>query len=273
MDHKAAVETLRNGVKSLSDSDTFKAYLETRAKFHAYSWHNTMMIFFQRKDATHVAGFNRWKDLGRFVKKGEKGIAIFAPMMYAKKDQSTGEKTGEVLRGFRVVHVFDIAQTDGKTLPEAPMPKELTGEEGSEIFEAMAEFATRGGLNVLREFDGFSDDRKGDFCREAKQIRIRAGLSPLQAAKTLAHECSHWILHSQPAGAALGREIKETEAEAAAFIALARVGLKMDEYSFAYIAHWSGGDMKTLEESLSRIERAAEEIVHAIESRTVSLVS
>lgn len=267
MDHKTAVETLKNGVKTLADSETFKAYLALRAKFHTYSWHNTMMIFFQSPKATQVAGFNRWKELGRFVKKGEKGIAIFAPMMYAKKDAATGEKTGETLRGFRVVHVFDVAQTDGNPLPEAPMPKELDGTEGAEAFEALADFATNGGLNVLRDFDAFTDDRKGDFSREAKQIRIRAGLSQLQSLKTLAHECAHWILHSSPAGSALAREIKETEAEGAAFIALARLGLKSDDYSFAYIAHWAAGDVKILDESLARIEKAAEEIVHAVESR------
>lgn len=267
MDRTVALETLRNGVASLASSEAFQAYLKVSAKFHSYSWRNRLMIALQRPDASHVAGFNKWKELGRWVKRGEKGIAIFAPMMFAKKDAETGEKTGEMLRGFRIVHVFDIAQTEGKPLPVPPMPEQLTGDQDGGIFPALVDFATHGGLTVLPDFATFPDERNGDYSPLEHQIRIRAGLSILQRAKTMAHECAHWILHTSDEGRALAREVKETEAEAAAFLALARFGFPSDAYSFAYIAHWAAGDMKILEASLERINKAADEIAYAVESR------
>lgn len=273
MDRTQALDVLRNGIKTFSDSEAFRAYLETRARFRTYSFNNTMMIHFQKPGATYVAGFRKWLELGRYVKRGEKGIAIFAPMMYAKKDPDSGEKTGNILRGFRVVHVFDYAQTDGNPLPDPPMPKQLEGDGGGDIFDALRDFAEHGGLTVLPAFDAFPDERNGDYTPGEKQIRIRAGLSMLQRVKTMAHECAHWILHTNPEGAALSREVKETEAEAAAFLALAGFGLRSDQYSFAYVAHWASGDLRILESSLSRIDRAATEIAHAVQSRIVSTVA
>jgi antirestriction protein ArdC len=261
-----ALEALRAGIKAISDSQSFQEYLKSAARFHNYSLYNRLLIWSQRRDATLVAGFNAWKDQGRYVKKGEKGIAILAPMFVKKTDSLTGEKK-ESLVGFRSVYVFDVKQTDGKPLPEIPMPKELTGEQGGELLGAMVDFAQHGGLTVLPSFREFPDERNGDYSPADKQIRLRAELSTVQKAKTMAHECAHWILHTSPEGSRLSREAKETEAEAAAFLALAAFGIPTDQYSFAYIAGWSAGDMNLLEKSLGRIQRAAEEIGHAIRSR------
>lgn len=266
MDRTAALAMLKDGVKKLGESGAFQRYLEVSARFHNYSPMNRMMIAIQRPDATRVAGFNTWKDLGRWVRKGEKGIAIWAPMFFAKKDQD-GNKTGEILRGFRVVHVFDVAQTEGKELPAPVTAERLTGEEDGGIFEALVDFAKHGGLSVQEAFAAFPPERDGDYSPMGKEIRIRAGLAQLQRAKTMAHECAHWILHSDDKGGALAREVKETEAEAAAFLALARFGFRSDDYSFPYVAGWASGDVTVLEKSLARIEKAADEIIHAIESR------
>ena len=106
--------------------------LKVASKFHRYSFNNQLMIMLQRPDATHVAGFNKWKSLGRTVMRGEKGLAIFAPCAYRMKieDDDGNEKTFQQLRGFRVVHVFDISQTEGKELPDldAVRPKLLDGD-------------------------------------------------------------------------------------------------------------------------------------------------
>jgi len=266
MDRKDALELLKTGVRSLGQDGAFQAYLEVSARFHSYSLRNRLMIALQRPEATRVAGFNAWKDLGRFVKKGEKGIAIWAPMIFSKKDEA-GKKTDE-LRGFRIVHVFDVAQTDGRALPEAPAgPQRLTGQDDGGIFPSLVDFAQHGGLTVQEAFASFPDERNGDYTPSEKQIRIRAGLAQVQRAKTMAHECAHWILHTDEKGSMLAREVKETEAEAAAFLVLARFGFRSDDYSFPYIAAWAGGDVTLMEASLSRIQKAADEIIHAVESR------
>ena len=112
---RAAHDKLQDAIAEIVSGDDWKRFLKVASKFHRYSFNNHLMIFLQRPDATVVAGFNRWKSLGRFVKKGEKGIVIFAPCRYKRKIATDDgeEKTQEQIRGFRVVHVFDISQTEG----------------------------------------------------------------------------------------------------------------------------------------------------------------
>ena len=77
------VDSIENGIKELFESDKYRKYLATMSRFHRYSVNNTMLIYMQRPDATHVAGFNKWRDqFGRNVLKGEKGIRIIAPTPY-----------------------------------------------------------------------------------------------------------------------------------------------------------------------------------------------
>ena len=128
-----------------------------------------------------------------------------------------------------------------------------------------------GGLTVNPACDTFPDERNGDFNRTDKEIRIRSGLSILQRAKTMAHECAHWLLHGTEASRELTDAQRETEAEACAYLTLARFGFPSDAYSFPYIAGWSAGQPSVLERSLSRISKAADEIVFAIEARIVEM--
>ena len=80
------VDSIENGIKELFESDKYRKYLATMSRFHRYSVNNTMLIYMQRPDATHVAGFNKWRNqFGRNVLKGEKGIRIIAPTPYKKK--------------------------------------------------------------------------------------------------------------------------------------------------------------------------------------------
>jgi antirestriction protein ArdC len=99
-------------------SDALKGYLATMSRFHKYSWGNILLIFTQKPHASHVAGFQAWRKLNRFVRKGEKGIAIFAPMV-VKKHNEAGQREDEQTRlfGFRTAYVFDESQTDGEPLP------------------------------------------------------------------------------------------------------------------------------------------------------------
>jgi len=93
-------------------SDTLKAYLATMSRFHRYSWGNLLLIMFQMPKATRVAGFQTWKTLGRFVKKGEKGIMILAPLVVQRGIKAAGEDGPEpenILLGFRPVYVWDEA--------------------------------------------------------------------------------------------------------------------------------------------------------------------
>ena len=127
------VDSIENGIKELFESDKYRQYLSTMSRFHRYSVNNTMLIYMQRPDATHVAGFNKWRNqFGRNVLKGEKGIRIIAPTPYKKKVEeikTDPETNAPVLDAdgkaiieekeiripmFKVVSVFDVSQTSFK---------------------------------------------------------------------------------------------------------------------------------------------------------------
>ena len=113
-----AIEELSQALEA-GHSEKLREYLGAMARFHRYSWHNVMLIASQRPDATHVAGFNTWKHLGRFVKKGAKGIMILAPIVNKKTyETALEEQQTETAVSFRAVYVFDQADTDGKPLAD-----------------------------------------------------------------------------------------------------------------------------------------------------------
>ena len=111
-------------------SVALSAFLKTMARFHRYSWGNQLLIHSQRPDATRVAGFRAWLALGRAVRRGEKGIAILAPLV--RKEPVFGvdqpEDADRCIVGFRTAYVFDVSQTDGDALPEIARPSGDPGE-------------------------------------------------------------------------------------------------------------------------------------------------
>src|SRR5207248_10712517 len=123
------LEQLRQATTALLISDGWQRWLRTRSRFHRYSLRNTLLIAFQCPHATHVAGFRRWLELGRCVRKGEKAIRIFAPVRYRRRDseQTDGDEAQEQLVGFKVAAVFDVSQTE--PLPGVkPVPLDPPGE-------------------------------------------------------------------------------------------------------------------------------------------------
>jgi hypothetical protein len=117
---KEAVDFLVAALES-GHSEVLTAYLGAMAKFRNYSFGNIMLIARQKPDATHVAGYRTWTSLGRFVRRGEKGIFILAPMIGRRstKDVAPDERSQDAttegqrtLYGFRAVYVFDRLSRD-----------------------------------------------------------------------------------------------------------------------------------------------------------------
>ena len=224
----------------------------------------------QRPDATRVAGFHTWKSLDRSVRKGSSGIAILAPMTRKIQvgDQLAGYSTqhGQVdddgfikrVSGFRVVHVFDVADTDGEPLPEGPRPVRLTGE--GDGFARLASLASDIGYFIAyEEFPQQGKNGEANFA--TKTNTLRAGLDGAQFVKTLAHEIAHCLLHSE---LTTPREIAELEAESVAYLVCADLGLDSTQYTLPYIAGWSGGGedaCKAIQECGQRIVCTANEIL------------
>ena len=262
---RAAHDKLQEAVAEIVSGDEWKRMLQVAAKFHRYSFNNHLMIFLQRPDATIVAGFNRWKSLGRFVKKGEKGIAIFAPCKYKTKieDETGDEQVIDSIRGFRVVHVFDISQTDGEELPDldAVRPKLLNADAPASIWDALVAQANGAGFEVIRHRRG-TENGYCDFSR--KQITVRPDVSPAQAVKTLIHELAHALLHA--GDPPKSKEVAEVEVESVAYLVCDSLDLDSGEYSFPYVTCWAQGSEKVVKETAERAIRCARMILLALEA-------
>lgn len=275
---------LEEGVKGVMSSDGWRRFLSTQAKFHNYSAGNVLLILMQNPQASHVAGFHTWRDLGRAVKKGEHGIAILAPVFPKREKQEPGEQKERPEGGhveiqekaepertpvrFRVAYVFDIAQTDGKPLPEAPVHR-LTG--SSAKAHALVAHLTR-----LVEQEGlelqYADPKtmprgtNGYYQPMEGRIVVSNALAPDHQAKTLAHELAHHMLEHERARQP-GRPTEEAEAEGVAFVVCSRFGLDTSEYSFGYIATWARdeGGPALVKQASAAIQGVARDMIDGME--------
>jgi hypothetical protein len=206
------------------------------------------------------------------VKKGEKGIAIFAPCKYKTKVETEDgqEKTLQQVRGFRVVHVFDISQTEGEALPDldAVRPKLLEADAPEGIWHALVAQADAAGFEVIRNRRG----RENGYCDfSSKQIAVRPDVAPAQAVKTLIHELGHALLHSDEPPRS--KEVAEVEVESVAFIVCDAIGLDSGDYSFAYVARWAEGSIDLLKETGERVMACAREILQQLEAGDHAMAS
>jgi len=269
------LKRLKEGVESIQQGENFREFLLTMSKFHDYSIGNLMLIMLQKRDATRVAGFNTWKDLGRWVKKGEKGIAILAPCMPPKgttptppeksaaDEGETGEEPEpEEIRPvyFKVVYVFDVSQTEGQPLPEFEVPV-LTGDANPELFDRALRLAKTQGLDVSFDSRPQQDpDIKGMYF--GKTIWVRPEEPPAQQLKTLLHEVAHYYSEGV---FQIPRRDAETIAESSAFTVGAHFGFDTGTRSFSYVALWSQ-DKKVLEHNLAAIRKVSDKIIDALEA-------
>lgn len=287
------VDSIENGIKELFESDKYRKYLATMSRFHRYSVNNTMLIYMQRPDATHVAGFNKWRDqFGRNVLKGEEGIRIIAPTPYKKKVEeikTDPETNAPILDAdgkaiieekeiripmFKVVSVFDVSQTAGKPLPQ--LAADLSG--NVQQYEVFME-ALRRASPVPMEIKPVARDTDGFFSIKAQSITIRAGMSEVQTVCAAVHEIAHAKLHDYEHMTELAddgetilvpgeksRNTEEVEAESISYAVCQYYGIETGENSFGYIATWSKGkELKELRASLETINKTASELITDID--------
>jgi antirestriction protein ArdC len=255
-----------------SNSARLTAFLDTMARFHRYSATNLLLILTQRPDATRVAGFHAWRSLGRFVKKGEKGIVIFAPMRLKKRsandaagDASSSE--GDFILRFRAVHVFDIAQTDGDALPDLARPQgdEVAASALDRLKALVAEKC------IALEYADSLGGAFGVSCGGTIKIALDLAAKPAEQFATLAHELAHELLHRNERRKELTKTVVETEAEAVAYAVCRAVGVDARDASTDYIRLYRG-DAETLIESLQHIQRVAAEIIAGVTADEVATV-
>ena len=284
-------DKLEQGLQDLFNSDSYRNYLSTMSKFHNYSFNNTLLIAMQKPDATLVAGYKAWqKNFERHVNKGEKAIRILAPAPYKIKEERDKidpvtqelllDKDGNpqkeeveiTIPAFRAVSVFDVAQTDGKPIPELAAKELLSDVEGYQDMIRAVEAISP----VPIELEEIAGDSKGYYDREAKRIAVQENMSESQTLKTMIHEVAHSKLHSkeveQDEQMKKDRNTKEVEAESIAYTVCQHFGIDTSDYSFGYIAGWSSGrDTKELRSSMDTIRRTASELITGIEEQLQEL--
>lgn len=259
---------VERGVRELNEalaagkSDRLQKFLDVMSRFPKYSFNNCILIALQSPDASMVQGFHAWKKIGRTVIKGQKGIGIMAPMIGRKKEDEAKRATDEKsVFGFKVVHVFDISQTEGEPLPEIA---QANGDPGI-YTEAMEAFVSSSKIELVYEVlpggaDGLSQKGK---------IIINPDLAPARRMTTLVHEMAHELLHGDIERRKLTTTtIRETEAEAVAAVVAQSLGLDSMAQSADYIQLYSG-DTNVLTKSLDAVQKTAAQIIEGIHAHVV----
>lgn len=256
--HKAA-KLLAESVSNLMNSETYISALKFRQKFHAYSMRNVYLIYTQCPTATHVAGYHKWLELGRHVKKGETGISILAPLTRKTKDEEGGDTY--YISGFKTATVFDIAQTDGQELPELPKPQllDLNNQTIQQTIQRLKSYAHSHQITIKKTPN--LGTALGSYTYANNHIHLRENLPPLQMTKTLIHELAHARLHTKDDNKP--RHLKELEAESCAFLVCNALNLDTSTYSFAYLANWADDPSEILP-AAERACKVADEILNQI---------
>jgi len=242
-------------------SETLTAYLDAMVHFPSYSFGNVLLIARQKPEATNVAGMWAWNQLGRRVKRGEKGIAILAPMIgksRKKREQSETEETDAKqasLLGFRRVYVWDVSQTEGAPLPELD---KVTGEAGEHL-DRLRDHVNAQGITLA--YDESIAPALG--MAGGTTIRILPGQTQPEEFSTLVHELAHLMLKHGERRTATTKTIRETEAEAVAFVIGKAIGLTTSTASASYIQLYHG-NAALLMESLEAVQQTAAVILAAL---------
>jgi antirestriction protein ArdC len=236
--HRQLLEQLHAEAETLRTTDGWQRWLKVASRFRQYSLNNQLLIAMQRPDATRVAGYKAWQDFGRHVNKGERGIAILAPLT-RRVDDDDGD-TQRVLLGFKVVRVFDVVQTSGEPLPMLALP-DIAGS-STQLFDALVAAAHAEELEV-RQQQQPSDwlGPRGWINHEHRVITlVDYGQGVDNMTRTLLHELAHYC--DPVAGAPTAKKgdaILEIVAESAAWIVGDSVlGLEMMDASATYVASW-----------------------------------
>jgi hypothetical protein len=201
-----------------------------------------------------IATFPKWKELGRYVRKGEKAITLCMPIThkFVEKDIATGEQVERVWQTFTYKpHWFVISQTEGKDVQPEPIP----------TWNRQRAIKALGVEQI--EFQMLDGNAQGYAVGQKFAINPVAAL-PM---KTTFHELAHIVLgHTSESildeSVLIPRSLREAEAESVALLCLESLGMEGTEYCRGYIQNWLQG-AEIPERSAQRIFAAADKILKA----------
>ena len=267
-------------ILKLTDSDRFKQYLNTLAKFHHYSARNIDLIYAQNPQATQVAGFKQWQTaFNRTVNRGEKAIRIAAPIIkkLTPAEQKRLDTTDErAIVGYRYLPVFDVSQTSGEPVLSAKdfVKENLADHQNvTSLYNAFKDYLNQQtDLKVSEVPLETLNGAKGYFQPSTNEIVI-GGDEPDNALKlkTLYHEYAHSQLHGlKSAFKDRPRAYQETQAEAVAYVAMQNIGVDTSNYSLGYVATWAK-DKAVIHSALSEIQQVSNKVIELSDGLTKQL--
>ena len=279
---KQALDRIESCLAAINTDEDWLKFLSFQSLFYNYSFGNAMLIYSQNPEASYVKGYKAWNQLGRYVKRGSKGLAILAPCFKKVEvfkepedkvvyQDAEGEKeTKRIVSGFRVTYVYDIADTDGSDEYLPVLVKGLAGnsEEEKEIYEKLLAFIST--EHTVKEVTGTVS--KGSYNLETGVICVRADLEYLQKIKTILHEYAHAIdfkMHPEPD---VSRNRRELIAESVAFVVSMRLGLDTSSYSMGYIKSWLK-DTEELKIIADTVQKVSARIINNLAESTDSAFS
>lgn len=286
---KELLERAEQGTKEIFESDKYRDYLATMAKFHSYSFRNSLLILIQKPEASYVAGYTAWQTkFHRQVQRGEKGIQIvgYTPKKI-RVEQEQKDSNGNTIIGadgkpvldtitkqipaFTPVYVYDVSQTEGEPLPQLVSELDGSVEAYNDLMTAIKEVSP---FPIV--FEDIQGGAKGYCNPVAQKIAINNGMSEMQNVKTAIHEVTHADLHAPELNLTLNertdRRTREIEAESTAFVVCSHYGIDTSDYTFPYLATWSSTrELKELQSSLETIQKQAGELIDRIDTRLTEL--
>lgn len=267
---KELFNKILEGVQNIIDNGEYEKFLRFSKNFHNYSFNNVLLIFSQMPEATQVAGFAKWKSMGRNLKKGAKGIQIIYPIKrsYTKKKlegqnslldnkQDDNEQVEKVkYLTYRYTYVYDISQTYGDSLPLSDMT--LNSNNKAEFLEFLKSFSP---YPILEE--SLTGTTQGYWSEKEQHIVLKDTLSIDDKASVLLHELAHALYDDFDYKE--NRNLSETFVESVAFIVADYFDLDTSMCSFEYITSWADGDIKILLELGDKIQKCANSFIDNLE--------
>ena len=279
---QAALDRIEEGLATINTDEDWLHFLAFQSLFYNYSFRNAMLIYLQNPEASYVKGFKAWNQIGRYVKKGAKGLAILAPCYRKVEDfkepenkseyqDSEGEKViKRVISGFKVTYVFDIADTDGSDEYLPVLVKGLAGnsEQEQEIYEKLKAFIST--EHPVQEVTGTAS--KGSYNLATGVISVRSDVEYLQKIKTILHEFAHAIDFAMHPEEDISRNRRELIAESVAYVVSMRLGLDTSRYSISYIKSWLK-DKEELKIVADTVQKVAAKIINSLAESSDSAFS
>jgi hypothetical protein len=252
--HQDAAQRLETMLNDLMDTDTFRRYLTAMSRFHRYSWANVAMILSQRPTATRVNSYKRWQGIGRQVKQGEKGIAIWTPRTRKNADGD------HELTGFGIGYIFDISQTDGDELPDAPAVERLDGSSPrtAAAHDVILDLIAARGVTFSRLN---THPALGYWKPRQRLIAVDDTITGNMALSVTVHETAHMLADHR---GAIDKADAESVAEGAAFVVMSYLDVDTSRFSVPYIAGWAQ-DPDTLRSNLAEVQHIAHTIIEHYE--------